>query len=500
MVRVAWRRGFDRFGWGVVVRLLACSAVAAGLGSGAAEATTLPPSDRTTINMGETPWLYLFGDPSGAEAPNFAEAGWKSVGIPHSADELATFLNAEAGGGDGYLHGPVSWYRHHFTLPAAQAGHKVLVEFEGAHDGVQVFINGHLLPGASAVPADAQATHVVGFVPFVVDLTPFVRFDGSDQVIAVRAAKNAGFFADPGFSGAFRFGQADSGLFRPVRMFVTNPVHIPPNVYSNLGTWGTYVATMSASDSSALVDVQTNVLNESANAQPVTLTTQIVDAAGTVVASAQSSQVVAPNAGPTLKPTTFEQKITVANPILWYPNDSPYGKPYMYRVFHIVSVNGAVVDDVQSPLGIRTITWDRNFPYINGKAHHLWGASGRYDYPALGAAVPEEQKWRDLRDLAAAGGNLWRPGHSTESEEFVDAADAYGIMIVEPSGEGEGAFSSHCGQPPCDKQTLKSELHRDMIVRDRNHPSVLAWEADNGPIDTDFAQSLKTLSRRWDPI
>jgi hypothetical protein len=463
-------------------------------------ATVLPPSERVTISLGETQWKYLFGDPSGAQAPTFNDSAWTTVGIPYSADQLDTFINVEAGGGDGDLNGPISWYRNHFTLDASNAGKKVLVEFEGTHTGVQVYINGTLLPGISAVPADAQATHVVGFIPVIVDLTPFVKFDGSQNVLAVRAAKNASFFEAPGFSQAFRFGQSDSGLFRPVNMYLTNPVHIPQNVYSNLGTWGTYVATVSASDTSAVIEVQTNVLNEGATAQPVTVTTQIVDADGNVVAAAQSSQTLAPNALPGLHPQLFDQQLTVTNPTLWYPNNSTFGKPYMYKVFHVVSINGTVVDAVQSPLGIRTITWDQNFPNINGHPHYLWGASGRYDYPALGTAVPEEQKWRDLQLLAAAGGNLWRPGHSTESEEFVNAADAYGIMIVQPSGEGEGAFSAHCSTPPCDIQTLKSELHRDMIIRDRSHPSILAWEADNGPIDTPFAQSLKALSQVWDPI
>ncbi|MFP3435146.1 hypothetical protein SB781_35885, partial [Paraburkholderia sp. SIMBA_061] len=87
------------------------------------------------------------------------------------------------------------------------------------------------------------------------------------------------------------------------------------------------------------------------------------------------------------------------NPNLWYPNNSIYGKPYLYRVIHSVSIDGVVVDTTESPLGIRTITWDQNFPIINGHPHYLWGASGRYDYPALGSAVPPELQWRDLNLL-----------------------------------------------------------------------------------------------------
>ena len=166
----------------------------------------------------------------------------------------------------------------------------------------------------------------------------------------------------------------------------------------------------------------------------------------------------------------FSQQITVNNPTLWYPNNSIYGTPYMYTVNHIVSVNGVVVDAAQSPLGIRTITWNTDYPIFNGHPMNLWGASGRYDYPGLGSSVPEEQQWRDLSLLAAEGGNVYRPGHSTTSEEFVNAADAYGIMIDQPSGDNEEAFAA-AGNPTPDMITLKEELHRDMIIRDRSHPS-----------------------------
>jgi hypothetical protein len=339
-----------------------------------------------------------------------------------------------------------------------------------------------------------MATHVVGFVPFVVDITSQVKFGGADNVLAVKVGKSGGWYEDPGFATVFRFGQNDGGLFRPVYMHITDKVHIPQNVYSVLNTWGTYVSTVSASDASATVRIQTNVQNESAADQTITLTSEIVDAGGNVVAHADSTGVVPAGKPPML----FDQMATVANPTLWYPNNSTFGHPYLYRVWHIVSVGGVVVDTFESPLGIRTVTWDANLPSINGHPHYLWGASGRYDYPALGTAVPAEQQWRDAELLANAGGSLWRPGHSTCSPEFVDACDAYGIMLVQPSGEGEGAFSATAITP--DKQTLKLELHRDMIVRDRNHPSILAWEADNGPIVTSFAQQLQMTVNSWDSI
>jgi beta-galactosidase len=476
---------------------------------------SLPASERVTINLsagmpGQSQWLYVKDQDSPAFAtPAFNDSAWTAVGIPHGANYFTSFLNVESGGGDGNLDGGNNWYRLHFTLGPQYAGSKVVVEFEGAHTGAQVYINGTLLPGISAVAADKLASHVIGFIPFIVDLTPYLHFDGTTQnVLAVSVSRNNSWFEQTTFSGAYRFGQAEAGLFRPARMFITNPVHIPVNVYSNQRTWGTYVATVSeipattdtTHAASAVVEVQTNVLNESAVAQQVTLTTQIVDANGTVVAAAppvtQTVPAMTPGTFPSTATPMFDQQITVNNPTLWYPNNSTFGKPYLYRVYHIVSVNGVVVDSTQSPLGIRVITWDHNLPYFNGHAMYLWGGSGRYDYPALGSSVPEEQQWRDLAQFAAAGGNVWRPGHSSSSEEFVDAADAYGVMITQPSGDGEEAFAT----PPADSVTLKEELHRDMIIRDRSHPSILDWESNNGTMAEPVGKALLAINQTWDPI
>ncbi|SEO85836.1 Glycosyl hydrolases family 2, TIM barrel domain [Luteibacter sp. UNC138MFCol5.1] len=488
-----------------------------------AQAVTLAPSDRQDINLGAQPWKYTKqaiknpNDPvvyaplpngDDGAAVNFDDSKWLTVGLPHAANDFTTFINQESGGGQGSLDGETSWYRTTLADSASYRGKKVMVEFEGAHTGDRVYINGRFIPGTGVLnqagQVDAQATHVIGFVPHIVDLTPFLKFDGTD-VLAVKVARGGGFFEDPGFSGSFRFGQAESGIFRPVKLHVTNFVHIPENVYAGQNTWGTYVGTqaISADHKQATIRVQTNVVNETAAAQEVTLTTQIVDANGNVVATDQKQATLAPHVIPGDEKPVFDETLTVNNPTLWYPNNSLDGKPYMYKVLHTVSIDGTVVDAKQSTLGIRTITWDKDFPYVNGKKQYTWGGSGRYDYPGLGSSVPEEQQWRDLRDLAAAGGNLWRPGHSPSSPEFVEAADALGVFIVQPSGDGENGFADPCkaGDTQCANMwTIKREVHRDIVIRDRSHPSILAWEHNNGVMYTPFAQELRTLARNWDSI
>ncbi|MGA2889654.1 MAG: immunoglobulin domain-containing protein [Terracidiphilus sp.] len=472
----------------------------------------------TTSNAPQSQWLFENTNNSATYAtPSFVEssdtaATWTQVGLPYDANIPRTFINQTSGGGQGSLTGNYNWYRLHFKVDPKYAGQKFMLNIEGSHTGIQVFINGTLLPGVSAVTADAQATHVVGFIPVIVDLTPYLHTDGiTDNVIAIDVSRGASWYEQPAFSGAFRFGQAMAGLFRNVYLYVTNPVHIPVNSYSNQKTWGTYVGTVSevpaaegtATAASAVVEVQTNILNETATAQQVTLTTQIVDANGNVIVTAppitQSVPAMTPATFPSGPTPMFDQKITVSNPTLWYPNNSIYGTPYMYKVYHIVSVNGVVVDSAQSPLGIRTITWDANFPYFNGHAMYLWGGASRYDYPALGSSVPDEQWWRDMAQIAAQGGNVWRPGHSTSSEEMVEAADAYGIMIDQPSGDGEGYWNAS-SDPTADDLQLKQELHRDMIIRDRSHPSILDWEEDNGGMNQPLADDLATIETSWDNI
>jgi hypothetical protein len=276
---------------------------------------SLPISQRFTINLAAGVPEYLANAASASNAPQsqwwfqninnsatystpgFVEstdtaATWTQLGLPYDANIPRTFINQTSGGGQGSLTGNYNWYRLHFKVDPKYAGQKFMLNIEGSHTGVQVFINGTLLLGISAVTADAQATHVVGFIPVIVDLTPYITTDGAtDNVIAIDVSRGASWYEQPNFSGAFRFGQAMAGLFRNVYLYVTNPVHIPVNSYSNQATWGTYVGTVSevpaaegtATAASAVVEVQTNVLNETATAQEVTLTTQIVDAQGNVM-------------------------------------------------------------------------------------------------------------------------------------------------------------------------------------------------------------------------
>jgi hypothetical protein len=454
-----------------------------------AETYSPEPSDRVDINMGVTPWMFTKGDPTGATAVAFNDAGWKTVGVPHTVNDDDTYINNISG--DGVTYGGMMCYRKHFTLSALYADRKVFIEFGGANVGAAVYINGTFIKGNSTL--NPLATYAYGFEPFIVDATPYVHFDGTDNILAVRVSNSGVIYGDPGFGGEPRFGQHDGGLFRPVWMRITNKVYVPANIYSVVSNWGTCVGTVLASDATATVRMMTNVMNESGATQSVTVTTKVVDDQNNVVLTKESVQPVDDG-----KSVVFDQSGDIANPKLWYPANSPWGKPNMHKVYHIVKVGGKTVDVFTSPLGIRKITWDTDFPYFNGHKHYMWGMAGRYNYPALGSAVPDELLWKDVKLTADCGGTSWRPGHSACAHEFVEACDAFGVMVDQPSGDGEGAFQANNLRTTTIQ--FKTELHRDMIVHDRNNPSILMWEVTNAGIIDDLARSLKALALQWDPI
>ena len=476
-----------------------------------ANASVPEKSNRVEIKIDDTPWKFIRQEEfPAAESPSFDDSAWEDIGVPHCFNAMDTFMNTNATAGkksgvakfanshgmmagmDGMYFGTAS-YRKHFHLPEIYRGRKVFIEFEGVNIACAVYINGHFMPTNSLVKQPGEVTHVFGFTPFVLDITPHVHFGSTENVLAVRVTNDthANWYAFHSFGIGAPFGMGSGGIFRPVHLYITDPVHIPLNVYSNVNNWGTNLATLSATSASASVQIQTNVQNESTSTKEVTLETEAIDEAGRVVMDLKDQFTVL--AG---KTHMFDQKGNILNPHLWHPNDGSGAFEYMYRVYSIVQIHGTTVDVFESPLGIRTITWDENYPYINGVKCELYGFGCRYDYPALGTALPDEQHWRDIKICADCGGTLLRPGHDPSGSATVDACDYYGVAVAQPSGDNEFAFR----QPTEDAKQYKREDLRDMVVRDRNHPSILFWEASNGGIAKDFLPELKNLSDEWDNL
>ena len=231
-------------------RVVAICAALASLGTIPMNAAQ-PQTSRQVLDA-DSGWRFLLGDPSGAEARQFADGSWRTVNLPHdwSIEGVPDKDNPTAAGG-GFFPGGTGWYRKTFTAPKEWKGKRVSVEFDGVYKDATVYLNGSKL-----------GTHPYGYTSFSFDLTPGLDFSGPN-VLAVRVDNSA----QPNsrwYSG--------SGIYRHVRVVVTDPTHV--------AHWGVFVTTPEVSDSAAKVSLRTRVVNESADPAKVTVKTTLADRTG----------------------------------------------------------------------------------------------------------------------------------------------------------------------------------------------------------------------------
>ena len=350
-------------------------------------------------------------------------------------------FNSEAPGGasQGYSEGAVAWYRKAFPLPGDLHGRRISVTFEGVYMDAQFWLNGHLL-----------GTQPYGYSSFSFDLTPYVR-SGGKNVLAVRVDSTG--LTSRWYSG--------SGLYRHVWLTVNEPVHI--------GTWGVYVTTPKADSMQATVRVRTTIDNDRAAAQAITLKSEILDALGQTVGTITTASSVAAQTS-----AEQDQQIAVSNPHLWSPDN-----PTLYRMVSTVTCDGRVLDQTETPFGIRSLTFDAKHGFVlNGVETKLRGGCVHHDDGPLGSAAYDRAEERRIELLKAAGFNAIRTSHNPPSPEFLEACDRLGMLIMD---EAFDCWMS--GKNPQDYGRFFTEWwKRDldgMIHRDRNHPCVILWSIGN---------------------
>jgi beta-galactosidase len=386
-------------------------------------------------------WKFFLGDPSGAESPSFADASWRTVDLPHDwSIETKPGKDAPGGSGEGFFPGGIGWYRKSFHAPADWKGKRVSIEFDGVYRDATVYINGHKL-----------GTHLYGYTSFNFDLTPELNVSGVN-VLAVRVDNSA----QPNsrwYSG--------SGIYRHVRVVVTDPVHV--------AHWGVFVSTPEATSASAKVTIRSRVANEASRNAAVTVETTILDKTGNRVGSALSNLGV--SAG---KEEEAAQQIAVAKPALWSPES-----PTMYRVVSTIRRDGKAVDEVITPFGIRTLAWsaDRGL-LLNGKSIKLTGGSVHHDNGPLGAAAFDRAEERRVELLKAAGMNAVRTAHNPPSPAFLDACDRLGLLVLDEPFDVWQAHKVRFDYGSDFDQWWKQDIS-SMVLRDRNHPAIVIWGTGN---------------------
>ena len=423
-----------------------------------------PAKARQVINL-DPDWRFHLGDIPAAEdaaAPGFDDSGWSTVGLPHSFS--IPYFQAKS------FYVGYGWYRRHVSLPSPLDGRRYSLEFDGAFQDAQVFVNGQ-----------AVGRHLGGYVGFTLDVTQAVH--AGDNVIAVRLnniwnpelAPRAG---EHTFSG---------GLYRDVRLVATAPLHV--------AWYGTFVTTPDVSARSSHVAIKTEIRNDAATAQDFDLTTDILGPGGQRVAQARSRVSIPAGVSLIADQTTG----AVARPKLWSPDH-----PWLYTAVSRINQDGRPVDEFRTRFGFRWFKWtaDHGF-FLNGRHLYLHGVNAHQDHAGWGDAVTDAGATRDVGLIKAAGFNFVRGSHYPHSPAFADATDADGLLFwSENNFWGTAGFASPWGASayPVEAEhqagfedSVKASLAA-MIRINRNHPSIVVWSMDNEVFFTDPATLPKVRS------
>lgn len=409
----------------------------------------------------DSDWRFKLGDATGADLSDFSDTDWRKLDLPHdwmiegspgadpSTMDGPFDRKSPGGAGNGYLNGGVGWYRKTFSIPAADKGKHIAIDFDGVYMNSEAWINGTSL-----------GKHPYGYTSFEYDLTPYLKYGDEKNVIAVRSdvVQPCSRF----YSGA--------GIYRNVWLTTTNPVHVDH--------WGTYVTAVADAAAATLI-VRTRVVNDGQQPAKYALDTKIVGPDGKMVAEVSTDDAAPLEAG---TGRDFAQKIKFDNPLLWSVDD-----PKLYRAVIGVKVTDGPeiklqdvpVDQCETPFGIRTIefTPDDGF-HLNGKRLQIHGVCDHHDLGCLGAAVNRRAIQRQLEILKSFGVNAIRTSHYPPAPELLDLADEMGFVVMDEAFDewknsktkfGYGQFFDEWSE-----RDIVSMLHRD-----RNHPSIVLWSIGN---------------------
>ena len=354
-----------------------------------------------------------------------------SVNLPHDWD-IYTAPNPESGAtgtGGGWYAAGKGEYRKKFATPK---GEIVKLHFEGVYQKAEVFVNGQ-----------KAGQHGYGYTPFTIDVTPYL-FKGKRQNEVVVKVNNSEQPNCRWYSG--------SGIYRHVWLETMPALHIAEN--------GVFVTTPKIEANKATVNVEVTVQNEGNSEQQ-----SIVEVEGqqkTVLLKAGESKKV-------------DFSYTISNPHLWSPDD-----PYLYTANVKLSTLNS---QLSTKYGIRSFSFDAEKGFmLNGKPMVLNGACVHHDDGVLGSMAFDAAEIRKVKLMKEAGFNLIRTSHNPTTRAFLDACDSIGMLVI-----GEAFDGWRTAKLKYDYSTMIDSCYREdihaMVLRDRNHPSIISWSLGNEVIE-----------------
>ena len=425
----------------------------------------LDNSGREVYSMNPA-WRFHKGAVEGAETKEFNDKDWTVVSLPDGIEYLPT----EASGCINYQ-GEV-WYRKHFTPDAALKGKKLFLHFEAIMGKSKVFVNGKLL-----------TEHFGGYLPVIADVTDVLDWNG-DNVIAVWADNSDDPSYPPGKAQDVLDYTYFGGIYRDCWLIAHNNVFITdPNYENEVAGGGLFVAFGKVSDALAEVQLKIHVRNATKNPFSGRVEYMLLQPDGTEVA--RLSDKIQVKAG---RATTVSDRMPVKQPMLWTPST-----PTLYNLLvRVLDKEGNVIDGYRRRIGIRSIEFKgKDGFYLNGRPYGkpLIGANRHQDFAVVGNAVANSIHWRDARKLKDVGMEIIRNAHCPQDPAFMDACDELGLFVIVNTPGWQ-----FWNDAPEFAQRVYSDI-RNVVRRDRNHPSVWLWEPilNETWYPADFAKNTRDI-------
>lgn len=387
-----------------------------------------------------------------------SSAQWSDVSLPHTARIEPRIVNDQWQG--------IAFYRKRFDAPQEWRGQVKLLRFEGAMNVATVWLNGRKL-----------AEHLGGFLPFTVDVTPWVKVGRSNELV-VRLDNRDNPITGPKPLKDLDF-NTYGGLYRDVRLSVKPAVHLTDEMLENKPAGGgLFVTYPEATKERAVVRVSADVRNAMPKWALVSVTQRLLDGDREVASKTEMQRV---EAG---KTRAFVIDLVVPSPKLWSPKS-----PSLYRLLTTVARPELSSEITETRVGIRRIGIEGNRFVINGEKMFLRGVNRHQEYPYVGYALSPQADQRDARLIKEAGFDYVRLSHYPHSRAFMDAADELGLVLL----DSLPGWQFYNPDPRFQAQVVQT--CRDMIRRDRNHPSVIAWECslNESQMPKAFVQRLNSV-------
>lgn len=406
----------------------------------------LPHTGRTVYSMNPA-WRFYKGNVDGAEQKNFDDSEWTLVSLPNGIEYLPT----EASGCVNYQ-GSV-WYRKHFTPEESWTGKRLFLHFEAIMGKSKVWVNGTLVK-----------EHFGGYLPVIADITSHLKA-GEDNVIAVWADNSDDPIYPPGKPQDMLDFAYFGGIYRDCWLVAHNNVFITdPNYENETAGGGLFVSFGAIGEQEAEVRLDLHVRNLSDRAFTGKAVFELYNKENELVQTAEKSVSVGRG-----KARKASASMKVSQPHLWEPDS-----PYLYQLHvKVVDRQGKVVDGYRRRVGIRSVEFKgKDGFWLNGKPYPypLIGANRHQDFAVVGNALSNSLHWRDAKKLRDAGLRVIRNAHYPQDPAFMDACDELGLFVIVNTPGWQ-----FWNDEPIFAERVYNDI-RNMVRRDRNHPSVWMWE------------------------